>query len=38
MIDSESILLFFGTGVTIWMLGFTWGKATAWLREIKNAA
>lgn len=38
MLDYESISLFFGTAAGIWALGFTWGKAVAWLRAIRSAA
>ena len=38
MIDAESISLFFGTAASIWVLGFSWGKAVAWLRALRTAA
>lgn len=38
MIDSSSITLFFGTAAGIWALGFSWGKAVAWLRALRTAA
>lgn len=38
MIDAENILIFFGTAAGVWMLGFSWGKAVAWLRHLKSAA
>lgn len=38
MIDAESIALFFGSAAGIWAVGFSFGKATAWVRALVNAA
>lgn len=38
MIDLESISLFFGTAAGVWVSGFAWGKAVAWLRHLRTAA
>lgn len=38
MIDAASITLFFSTAAGVWMAGFTWGKAVAWVRALRTAA
>jgi hypothetical protein len=38
MIDAEAITYFFGTAAGVWMLGYSWGKAVAWVRHLTNAA
>ena len=38
MISAEAISMIFGASAGIWALGFAWGKVTAWIRALKNAA
>lgn len=38
MLEPEQISLLFGSAAGIWALGFSWGKAVAWTRALRNAA
>lgn len=38
MIDLQSISTLFGAAAGVWAVGFSFGKAVAWIRAIRNVA
>lgn len=38
MLDAETITELFGSAAAVWVVGYAWGKAAAWVRALKNAA
>lgn len=38
MFDPDVITEIFGSAAALWVSGFAWGKAVAWVRALKNAA
>lgn len=38
MLSPETITELFGSAAAVWVAGYAWGKANAWVRALKNAA